>query len=173
MTRQHRTHGTGEFEPAQFRKIGDNVVFEPGVLVFHPENIELGTNIYVGHNVILKGYYKGGMRIGDNSWIGQGCYFFSGGPVDIGRNVGIGPFVKILTGYHVDQGIETPILFSPLTFEPVSIGEDSDIGIGSIILPGVSIGRGVQIGAGSLVTKDIPDYAIAYGSPAQVTRFRN
>ena len=53
-----RSHGTGEFTPDQFGKLGDGCVFERGALVFHPENIELGSNIYVGHNTILHGYYK-------------------------------------------------------------------------------------------------------------------
>lgn len=37
-----RSHGTGEFTLEQFARLGDGVVFEPGVLVFHPENIEIG-----------------------------------------------------------------------------------------------------------------------------------
>ena len=92
--------------------------------------------------------------------------------ITIGRNVGIGPNVKILTSQHTEQGIDVPILFSEIEFKAVSISDDCDIGIGSIILPGVTIGRGVQIGAGSVVTSSIPDYSVAYGSPAKVTRTR-
>ena len=173
MPKRYQTHGSGEFAPEQFKKIGANVIFENGVLVFHPENIELGSNIYIGHNTILKGYYKNTMSIADNAWIGQNCYFHSAGGIEIGANVGIGPNVKILTSFHKDEGIEKPILFSELEFRAVTIGENSDIGIGSIIMPGVSVGRGVQIGAGSVVTKDVPDFAVAFGSPAKVVRFRN
>ena len=50
----------------------------------------------------------------------------------------------------------------------IHIGEDCWIGAGCILLPGISIGRGCVIGAGSVVTKDIPDYAVAVGSPARV-----
>jgi acetyltransferase-like isoleucine patch superfamily enzyme len=148
-------------------------VFEPGVLVFHPENIELGSNIYVGHNTILKGYYKNSLIVGDNTWIGQNCFFHSAGGIKIGNNVGIAPHVKILTSFHREQGIEIPILFSEIELQAVSIEDGCDVGIGSIILPGVQIGKGVQIGAGAVVTKDIPDYAVAFGVPAQVVRFRN
>jgi acetyltransferase-like isoleucine patch superfamily enzyme len=170
--RPHRSHGSGKFERTQFLEIGDNVVFEDGVLVFHPETIALGSNIYVGHNTILKGYYKGEMRIGDNSWIGQNCFFHSAGSIVIGRNVGIGPSVKIITSYHGEGGIDIPILSSGIEFKEVVIEDDADIGIGSTVLPGVRIGKGVQIGAGSVVTRDVPDYAVAYGSPARVARFR-
>lgn len=173
LHRLHSSHGSGEFRSSSFKKIGGNVILEKGVLVFHPENIELGSNIYVGHNTILKGYYKGFMSVSDNTWIGQNCYLHSAGGIKIGKNVGIGPSVKILTSYHKDQGIETPILFSKLEFKKVIIEDDADIGIGTIILPGVRIGKGVQIGAGSVVTKSIPDYTVAFGSPAKVVRDRS
>jgi len=173
MPKQYQSHGSGKFEPNQFKKIGANVIFETGVLVFHPETIELGSNIYIGHNAILKGYYKNSMSIADNTWIGQNCYFHSAGGIKIGKNVGIGPSVKILTSFHKEQGIEIPILFSDLEFAEVVIEDDADIGIGTIILPGARIGKGVQIGAGAIVTKSVPDYAVAYGAPAKVSKFRN
>jgi len=37
-------------------------------------------------------------------------------------------------------------------------------------MPGVTIGKACVIGAGSLVTKDVPDYSLAVGSPAKVVR---
>lgn len=173
MSKLYKSHGTGEFKPEQFKEIGSNVIFETGVLVFHPENIELGNNIYIGHNAILKGYYKNLLRVGDNTWIGQNCYFHSAGGIHIGKNVGIAPAVKILTSNHREEGREKPILFSEINFGQVIVEDDADIGIGSIILPGVKIGRGVQIGAGAVVTKSVPDYAVAAGVPAEVIRFRN
>ena len=57
------------------RALGVDCVFEAGVLVFHPENIRLGRNVYVGHQAILKGYYRNEMVIGDETWIGQQCFF--------------------------------------------------------------------------------------------------
>jgi acetyltransferase-like isoleucine patch superfamily enzyme len=173
MAKQHKTHGDGAFELGQFRSLGRGVVFEGGVLVFHPESIEIGDNIYVGHRTILKGYYRNSMTIGDNTWIGQDCFFHSAGGLRIGKNVGIAPHVKILTSSHKEQGIDVPIVQSEIDFREVSIGDDCDIGIGSIILPGVAIGKGVQIGAGSVVTKSVPDYSVAFGVPAQVVRSRN
>ena len=172
MSKQYQSHGTGEFTIDQFKKIGSNVIFETGVLVFHPETIELGNNIYVGHHAILKGYHKNSLIIGDNTWIGQTCFLHSAGNIRIGRNVGIGPHVKILTSRHKGQGVDVPILFSEIEFAEVVIGDDCDIGIGAIILPGVSVGKGAQIGAGAVVTKSIPDLAVAFGVPARVVRSR-
>ena len=39
------------------------MVIEPTVLVFHPENIELGNDVYIGHYTILEGYYKNKLSI--------------------------------------------------------------------------------------------------------------
>lgn len=167
-----RSHGTGQFEPQQFARLGAGVVFEPGVLVFHPEMIEIGDNVYVGHYAILKGYFKGRMVIGAGTWIGQQCFFHSAGGLTIGQNVGVGPAVKIITSAHAEEGIEKPILHSRIEFAPVVIEDDADIGIGAILLPGITIGRGAQIGAGAVVTGDIPAYAVAVGAPARVLRDR-
>jgi acetyltransferase-like isoleucine patch superfamily enzyme len=166
------SHGTGAFDRAQFASLGEHVVFEAGVLVFHPETISLGANVYVGHNAILKGYYKNTMRIGDDCWIGQQCFFHSAGGLVIGEAVGIGPGVRILTSTHRDPGVGAPIMEGPIDFAPVVIGAGSDLGVGCTILPGVTLGRGVQVGAGAVVTEDVPDHAVVAGVPARVLRLR-
>jgi acetyltransferase-like isoleucine patch superfamily enzyme len=170
--RRFSSHGSGEIKLELFRTLGDNVIFEPGVLVFHPEHIALGSNVYVGHYSILKGYYKGEMVIGDDVWIGQQVFFHSAGGLFIGDRVGVGPGVKIITSFHREEGLGKPILSSAIDFAPVNVGADCDIGVGSVILPGVTIGSGVQIGAGSVVTTNIPDNSVAAGVPAKVIRQR-
>lgn len=171
--KRYASHGTGQFRPSDFRSIGENVVFEPGVLVFHPQNIVLGSNIYIGHNAILKGYHQSVMEIGSDTWIGQGCFFHSAGGIYIGNTVGIGPMVKILTSFHGEDSSEIPVMLNPLRFAPVHIEDGADIGVGTIILPGVTIGRNSIVGAGSVVTKDVPPYSVVAGSPARLLRMRN
>lgn len=53
---------------------------------------------------------------------------------------------------------------------PVSIGDYTWIGLNCIILKGVRIGEGAVIGAGSVVTRDVPAFCLAAGSPAKVVR---
>jgi len=55
---------------------------------------------------------------------------------------------------------------------PIVIGHDVWVGAYAVILPGVKIGNGAVIGAGAVVTKDVPDYAIAVGVPAKVINYR-
>lgn len=168
-----RSHGSGQFSPEQFARLGNNVVFEPGALVFHPENIEIGDDVYVGHQAILKGYYRNRLIIGDGCWIGQQAFLHSAGGLVLGRHVGIGPGVKILTSQHELGDVTRPILHAPVAFAPVSIGDGADLGAGCIVLPGVRVGAGAQIGAGAVVSTDIPDLAIAVGVPARVVRLRS
>lgn len=147
-------------------------MFEPGVLVFHPETISIDDGVYVGHCAILKGHYRGHMTIGRGTWIGQQCFLHSAGGLTIGEHVGIGPGVKIITSKHGEDGLDKPILHSRIEFAPVHIENDADIGIGTIILPGVTIGRGAQIGAGAVVTKNVAAYMVATGVPAVEIRRR-
>ncbi len=168
------SHGSGEFELDDLAAAGENVVIERGVRVFHPETVHLGDNVYVGHDTILKGYYAGdGMHIGTDTWIGQQCFFHSAGGLRIGRGVGIGPGVRIITSTHSDPGPEHAIMEGPIVFRPVAIGDGTDLGVGCTILPGVTIGRGVQVGAGAVVAMDLPDLAVAAGVPARILRYRD
>jgi acetyltransferase-like isoleucine patch superfamily enzyme len=56
--------------------------------------------------------------------------------------------------------------------KPVTVGCDVWIAAGAVITRGVTIGHGAVIGANSVVTKDIPPYAIAVGSPAKIIKYR-
>lgn len=170
--KKYSSHGSGEFAKSDFQSIGENVIFEKNVLVFNPNNIIIGENVYIGHGTMLKAYIRNTLSIGDNTWIGQNCFFHSAGGIEIGCAVGIGPCVKILTSFHQECDIELPVLYNPLEFQPVRICDGADIGMGAIILPGVTIGCGAIVGAGSVVTKDVEDYSVVAGNPARLLRMR-
>ncbi len=99
-----RSHGTGAFTREQLGRCPDSVVLEPGALVFHPENVFLDEDVYVGHYAILKGYYKNTLRVGRGTWIGQGAFLHSAGGIEIGEIVGIGPGVTVGRGAQVGAG---------------------------------------------------------------------
>jgi acetyltransferase-like isoleucine patch superfamily enzyme len=168
-----KTHGNGDFLPGDFKKLGMNVIFEKGVLVFHPERISIGSNVYIGHYTMLKGYHKNEMQIGDNSWIGQNCFLHSAGGLKIGSNVGIGPGVNILTSTHDERDRNIPIITHELNYGEVALEEGCDIGIGAIILPGITIGKGSIVGAGSVVTRDVDPFTVVAGNPARFLRIRH
>ena len=170
--RPRQTRGSGRWRVEDFATFGSGSVIEEDVLVFHAPNISIGIGVYVGHATILNGYHAGHLAIGDGSWIGEQVYLHAAGGIAIGRNVGIGPGVRVITSTHREVGPGTPIMHGPLEFAAVTIEDDADLGVGSIVLPGITIGRGAQIGAGSVVTRDVPPLAIAAGVPARVLRTR-
>jgi acetyltransferase-like isoleucine patch superfamily enzyme len=171
--RQFRSHGDGRFEPKDFKLFGDHVVIEDGVRVWHAETIEVGQNVYIGHDAMIKGYPSGHIIIQDDTWIGQGVFMHGAGGISIGHRVGIGPFVRMLTSTHEIPSRDIAILEGPIQFAPITIEDDVDIGVGTIILPGIHVGQGAQIGAGAVVTRDVPAYAIVAGNPASILRMRD
>lgn len=59
------------------------------------------------------------------------------------------------------------VKFNP-AFKKVTIGENSFIGAGAIVLPGTTIGKNCIIGAGSVVKGIVEDYSIVAGNPCRV-----
>ncbi|MBW6408572.1 acyltransferase [Clostridium weizhouense] len=74
-------NGEGKGIPniSKLKKCGENVIIEDGVRIFYPENIEIGDNVYIGHDTILKGYYNSSLIISNNVWIGQQCFIHGAG----------------------------------------------------------------------------------------------
>ena len=103
----------------------------------------------------------------------------------IGKFCSIAPDVRIITGgeHRLDWVSAYPfrIRFGlpgagrdghPWSRGPVVIENDVWIGQGARILSGVRIGNGAVVGAYAVVTKDVPDYAVVAGNPAQLVRYR-
>lgn len=116
----------------------------------------------------------GDVAIGENSSV----LFFTAirgddAPVRIGRATNIQENCTIHTserhptilGDHVTVGHNAVL-------HGCSVGDESLIGMGAIVLDGAKIGRQCLVAAGSLVTKDtvIPDGSMVMGSPAKVKR---
>lgn len=167
-----KTRGTGLASSEKLGGCGRSTVIEDGTRIFFPHNIFIGDRVFIGHDTQLDGYHAGNIRIGDGTWIGAFCFLHGAGGLAIGRDVGLGPRVTILTSEHELSGDE-PIIHRPLRFAPVVIGDGADIGCGAIVLPGVTVGPGAVVGAGAVVTRDVPALAVAAGNPARILRRRD
>ena len=134
-------------------------------------NIKLGRRCRLGMDVELRTVEAGHIRIGDDTRLNRGCTLTSYAQIRIEDFTIIGEFVSIRDANHGLKRGE-PMRYQAHTSEPIHIGRDVWIGRGSCILPGVTIGEGAVIGANSVVTRDVPDFAIAAGVPAKVIKMR-
>jgi len=135
------------------------------------------------HSVRRLIYGFSGMKIGKGSTIHMWANFFKPSNISIGEDTIVGDHVfldgraSLTIGDHVDIASRVLIYNSEHNInksdfsakeEPVDIGDYVFLGPRVIVLPGVKIGRGAILGAGAVVTKDIPEFAIAGGVPAKV-----
>ena len=112
------------------------------------------------------------MKIGKGSEIGERCRISIANSLEIGEKVLFSPNVYITDCDHEYRNIDIPVMDQEIVQrgQKVSIGEGSYIGINVVIVGNVKIGKHCVIGANSVVTKDIPDYCVAVGSPAKVIK---
>ena len=131
---------------------------------------------------IRRFFYKlAGIKIGKGSTIHMGARFFQPKNIIIGEDTVIGDRafmdgrVKLSIGSHTDIASEVMIYNSEHDIEKsdfsareeiVEIGDYCFIGPRVIILPGVKIGKGAIIAAGAVVTKNVGDFEIVGGVPA-------
>lgn len=113
---------------------------------------------------------------GKNVEINDYVHIAAGEKIVIGNNVLIASKVFIsdinhgnYKGENQDSPLSTPNN-RKLSTNPIVIKDNVWLGEAVCIMPGVTIGFGCVIGASSVVTKDIPDYSIAVGSPARVVK---
>lgn len=95
------------------------------------------------------------------------------GGIELGKGVIISTKVILLThDYSYNVGllsIGKPLPSGDFVRKaPISVGDYSFIGAGTIVLPGSTIGKFCVIGSGSIVKGNIPDYSIVVGNPAKV-----
>ena len=105
------------------------------------------------------------VTIGKNVVVMNGCLMMSVGTITIDDNVQIAANVQLISNNH------DPYERNVITCKPVHICKGAWVGAGSTILPGVTVGKRAIVGAASVVTKDVPDYAVAVGNPAKVIKY--
>ena len=125
-----------------------------------------------GKNVVIEPYfhskYPNRVKLGNHIYIGPYATFHSAGGITIEDGVIFGPHITIYTSNHNYLDPESLPFDNVQYYKPVIIKTCVRIGDGATILPGVSIGEGAVVGAGSVVTKNVPDFCIVGGNPANI-----
>lgn len=138
---------------------GTDLHLGSGTRLWAPNAITIGKHVYIGKEV----HIEADCTIGDYCLIGNRVAI-------VGRDD------------HDYTAVGFPIRYAPWIGSPrfarqyrrdkAEIGDDVWIGFGATVLTGTTIGRGSVIAAGSIVTSDIPEYAVAAGTPARVVGMR-
>lgn len=105
------------------------------------------------------------VSIGKNVVIMNNCLMMAAGGITIEDEVMIAANAQLISNNHDLQ--ERMII----TCKPVLNKRKAWVGAGSTILPGITIVENAVVGAASVVTKDVPDNAIAVGNPAKIIRY--
>ena len=106
----------------------------------------------------------GNLKIGSRTYVGR-VHIAVHDRISIGSRVCINDGTMLLTASH---DVQSPVW--ALKTGSIVINDFVWIASRAIILPGVEIGKGAVVGAGSVVTKSVPDYAIATGNPAMISK---
>jgi acetyltransferase-like isoleucine patch superfamily enzyme len=141
-----------------------------------PEFVRVGDNVTIGSHVWLnakddRGDGQATLAIGDGTYIGRFVQINAWQSVEIGHSVLVADRVMITDADHDFQDLELPIRQQGDSFRgPVVLRDGCWIGIGAVILPGVTVGRNAIVGANAVVTRDVPDRAVAAGVPARIIK---
>ena len=128
-------------------KAGKNICVQPSFWCDYGSHITVGDDFYVNHNCVMLDVAP--ITFGDRVFIAPNCGFYTAGH----------PINREVRNSGLEYG------------RPITVGSDVWIGGNVVVLPGVTIGDNVVIGAGSVVTKSIPDHAIAGGVPCQILKW--
>ena len=104
------------------------------------------------------------LRLGNRVRVFQSCFLNPTRPLFVGDDSGVGGRSSIFTHASWQSAFEG----FPVTFEPVTIGNNVWLPWHVFILPGVEIGDNATIAAGSVVMRSIPPSTLSGGVPARV-----
>jgi UDP-2-acetamido-3-amino-2,3-dideoxy-glucuronate N-acetyltransferase len=151
----------------------------PEYFVHESSYVDDGAEIGAGTKIWHFCHVMPHAKIGERCNIGQNVLVSS--DVTIGTNVKIQNNVSLYTGVIVEDDVFLgPSMVFTNVINPRShvsrkdeykttlVRKGASIGANATIVCGTTLGRYCFVGAGAVVTKDVPDYALVYGTPARV-----
>jgi acetyltransferase-like isoleucine patch superfamily enzyme len=158
----------------RFHAFGEHaIVHRPGS-VFGAHKISIGSS-----SLILAGCYLSVetpawdtagpvLTIGDRVGIRPYCMISASESIVIEDDVIIGAFSSLIDSDHTFAEGRPNVMHNSVATGPIRVGRGTWLAERVAVLRGASIGRCCIVGANSVVRGELPDYAIAVGSPAKV-----
>ena len=148
--------------------VGPGVTFEIG----RGATVHLGRWCWIGHGCKIRAH-EGEVRIGAKTVLGQECTISAFQHVSVGRECILADRVMLIDFDHGVVDVEQPIRVQGIYKRDVRVGNNVWVGYGACFLRGVTVGDNCIVGTSSVVTRDLPDDAVAGGVPARVLRMRD
>lgn len=155
---------------AALAQAGPTLSIGRGVEIACPRNIQVGDKIFLVDGAVLRACESARIVIGNRFSANGNARLIAdnGGRILVGNDVMIGPNVVIRASNHETSRTDVSIWDQGHALGCIKIGDDVWIGANVVIVSNVTVGSHVVIAAGAIVTKDVPDYAVAAGVPARV-----
>lgn len=142
------------------------------------KRIFIGSKVYINTQawlacVPLTGHADCKLIIGDGTYIGRYSHIYATSKIEIGSKVLMADKVYIADNQHSYEDIGLPVISQQIKqTNPVLIADGAWLGENVCII-GASIGRNSVVAANSVVTRNVPDYCVAAGTPAVIIKRYN
>ena len=180
-----------------FIKTGNKVYIGSNCTVLNRRNISFGRNVTIEHHTKLDGYAKEkiilgdcvkigaysnllstshlatfgkGLKMGNNSAVGDFTHFGAPGGIIIGDDVIMGSYVSFHSENHNFTDKTKLIREQGVTSKGIIIGSNVWVGAKVTFLDGCSVGNHCVVAAGAVVNGNFPDYTVIGGVPAKILK---
>lgn len=180
-----------------FIKTGKKVFLGSNVVLYNRKNIQFGKNVTIDKNCILDGYseekiilgdgvkigaysslsstshmskYGKGLKMGNNSAVGQFTEFGASGGIEIGNDVIMGSYVSFHSENHNFDDPSRLIREQGVTSKSIKIGNNIWVGAKVTFLDGCQVGDNSVVAAGAVVNGIYPPNSVIGGIPAKIIK---
>ncbi len=180
-----------------FLKTGKKVFIGNNTKIYNSRNIFFGKSVTIDKNCSIDGYssekiilgdcvkigaysslsstshlskYGKGLKMGNNSAVGQFTELGAAGGIEIGDDVIMGSYVSFHSENHNFSDATKLIREQGVTSKGIKIGNNVWIGAKATFLDGCSVGNNCVVAAGAVVNGAYPDNSIIGGVPAKVLK---